>query len=76
MSAIPEDLDGRLRDVERVSQSNTDKMSAHEDLCAERYKGIHDSIAAIRGDSRQTNAYLIGVGLALVAGLAKLVFFP
>lgn len=76
MVATVEGMDGRLREVELASQSNADGLKAHEDLCAERYKNIHDSMTAIRSDNKQTNAYLIGIGIAVMAGLAKLVFFP
>jgi hypothetical protein len=33
-------------------------------------------MAAMRSDNKQTNTYLIGIGLMVIAGLAKLVFFP
>ncbi len=71
-----DDFSARVRKLELDSQANADGLSAHEDLCAERYRHIHEGMAAIRADSKQTNMYLIGIGIGLIAGLAKLVFFP
>lgn len=76
MSAVADDFSARVRKLELESQSNSDRLEAHEDICSERYKNIHESIGAIRSDSRQTNRYLLGIGIAALAGLAKLVFFP
>lgn len=70
-----DEFSARVRTLELASQSNADRLEAHEDICAERYKNIHESISAIRGDSKQTNRYLLGIGIAALAGLAKLVFF-
>lgn len=76
MSAVPDDYSARLRMVELATQSNASGLAAHEDICAERYRNIHESMAAMRGDNQRTNNYLIGIGLMVIAGLAKLVFFP
>jgi hypothetical protein len=76
MAAVPDDYSARVRTLELASQSNADRLEAHEDICAERYKNIHDGMAAMRSDNKQTNTYLIGIGLMVIAGLAKLVFFP
>jgi hypothetical protein len=76
MAATMDDFSARVRKLELESQSNRDGLEAHEDICAERYKNIHEGMAAIRGDSRRTNGWLITIGLMVVAGLAKLVFFP
>lgn len=76
MAAIPEDLDGRLREVELLTHANTSGLKSHEDLCAVRYNTINENIADLKDGNRQTNRYLIGIGIAMLAGLAKLVFFP
>lgn len=73
LMASPELFDERLRDVELVSQRNTDRIGSHEELCAERYKTINDSIASMQ-------SVLMKVGALLLTGMAgvlvKLVFFP
>lgn len=76
MSAAPDDFSARVRKLELDSQANTNGLKAHEDVCAERYRHIHEGMAAMRSDNKQTNTYLIGIGLMVIAGLAKLVFFP
>lgn len=63
MSAIPDDLDYRLREVELHTHKNGDRISSHEDLCAERYKNINDTLAAIK-------TILFWVGGALILGMA------
>ena len=72
MVAIPESFDGRLREVEFSSRSNEDKLNAHEDLCAERYKNIHESIGDINRTVRWAAASLL-TGMAAI--LVKLLFF-
>jgi hypothetical protein len=44
MSVMAGDVDQRLREVEMNAQSNKDKLSAHEDICAVRYENINESI--------------------------------
>lgn len=73
MAAVTESFDDRLRDVELSSQRNTDRIGSHEELCAERYKTINESIASMQ-------SVLMKVGALLLTGMAgvlvKLVFFP
>lgn len=73
------DYSARLRKLELESQSNMDGLEAHESICAERYRNIHEGMEAIREDSKQTNRYLIGIGMLLITGMAgvlvNLVFF-
>lgn len=76
MATTADDFSARVRKLEMETQSNADGLEAHEDLCAERYKNIHEGMQAMRADSKQTNTYLIGIGLMVIAGMAKLVFFP
>lgn len=76
MATTADDFSARVRKLELDSQSNADRLEAHEDICAERYKNIHEGMNAMRGDNQRRDAYLLGIGLALIAGLAKLVFFP
>lgn len=75
MSANADDFSARVRSLELESRSNSDKLVAHESICAERYKNINESIRAVRSDNKQTNTYLIGIGIMMLAALAKLVFF-
>lgn len=73
MAAVTEGFDDRLREVELHTQRNADRISSHEELCAERYKTINDSIASMQ-------SVLMKVGALLLTGMAgvlvKLVFFP
>lgn len=70
---VVEEFDVRLREVELVTQRNTDRIGSHEEICSERYKTINDSIAGMK-------AVLLKVGFLLLTGMAgvliKLVFFP
>lgn len=63
MTTIAPDFDDRIRNVEMTTQRNTDRISSHEDLCAERYKNINETLAAIK-------TILFWVGGALIAGMA------
>lgn len=65
MAAIPDDFSARLRKVELDGQSNADRIDAHEDLCAERYKNIHDTMDTIK-------KILLWVGAAMIAGMATI----
>lgn len=73
MTAVIEGFDDRLREVELSNQRNTDRISAHEDICAVRYQGINDSLESLK-------SVLLKVGFLLLTGMAgvliKLVFFP
>jgi len=51
-----------------------DKMNAHEDLCAERYLGIHDSLKDLHATVRGARNAVLTVGLALIAWLASQVY--
>jgi hypothetical protein len=73
MAATMERLDERLREVESDSRSNRERITAHEDICAERYENINDSIAGMRSVLLKV-AFLLLTGMAGV--LIKLVFFP
>lgn len=63
MAAVLEHVEERLREVELVAQRSTDRMVSHEELCAERYKNINDTLGTIK-------SILFWVGAALVAGMA------
>lgn len=79
MAAIPEDFSARLRQVEMAAHSATQRIEAHEDICAERYKNIHEGMNAMRDEQKQqreasgrTNTYLIRIGLALIGFMAAI----
>ena len=72
MAATAERLDERLRDVESDSRSNRERITAHEDICAERYRNINESIVGMRSILLKV-AFLLLTGMAGV--LIKLVFF-
>ena len=65
--------DERLREVELSAQSNADALEGHEEVCAERYKGIKDSLDKL-------NRVVSWASTALITGMAalllKLLFFP
>lgn len=65
--------DERLRDVERVSWDNDLKLTAHEDICAERYKGIQDKLDRMNTQITWAATGLIG---GMAALLVKLLIFP
>lgn len=46
------------------------KIEAHEDLCAERYKNIHDAIAGLKDGQKSATRAVWGVVLALIGWLA------
>lgn len=46
-----------------ATQRATDRIGAHEDLCAERYKNINDTLDTIK-------KIMIAVGGALIVGMA------
>ena len=72
MAAVVETLDQRLRDVELAAQSNSDRIKSHEEICAERYANINESISGMR-------SILVKVAVVLITSmggiLVKLVFF-
>lgn len=63
MSATLEDYSARVRTLELASQSNADRLEAHEDICAERYKNIHETLDTIK-------KVLLWVGAVVVVGMA------
>lgn len=65
MAVAIEEIGERLRDVELKTQSNTDRISSHEDLCAERYKNINDALETIK-------KVMFWVGAALITGMAAI----
>lgn len=65
MSTTADDFSARVRKLELDSQSNADGLAAHEDLCAERYKNIHETMATIK-------SILLWFGGALLAGMAAI----
>jgi tRNA A22 N-methylase len=72
MAAASDDLSARLRRVELDTQSATDRIKSHEEICAERYRSINENLGAVRSTQAK-------VAWALIAGmggiLVKLVFF-
>lgn len=79
MGAAMADNDERLRDVELSARESKTRIDAHETLCAQRYQGILDTHERLEASMETTNARLLQVGWALIAGMAaifaKLVFF-
>jgi hypothetical protein len=67
------DLDERLREVERTGWDNELKLTAHEDICAERYKGIQDKLDRMNRQITWAATGLIG---GMAALLVKLLIFP
>lgn len=65
MTAVLDDLDERMRGVELKTQSNTDRMSSHEDICAVRYANINDTLAGIK-------KIMFWVGAAMITGMAAI----
>ncbi len=45
-------------------------IDGHEDLCAERYKNIHEAIGALKDGQRSATRAVWGAALALLAWLA------
>ena len=46
------------------------KIASHEDLCAERYRGIHEAIADLKGLIRWILGGVASVAVALIAWMA------
>ena len=67
------EYDGRLRAVERLSQANDLQLTSHEDVCAERYKGIQDNLNRM---NRTINWAATGLIAGMAALLVKLLIFP
>ena len=67
------EFDGRLRAVERLSQANDLQLTSHEDVCAERYKGIQDNLNRM---NRAINWAAAGLRTGMAALLIKLLIFP
>lgn len=65
MSVLLEEIDKRMRGVELGTQSNSDRISSHEDLCAVRYATINDTLAGIK-------KIMSWIGAALVTGMAAI----
>jgi hypothetical protein len=65
--------DERLRDVERLSRDNDLKLTAHEDICAERYKGIQSGMDRM---GKQITWAATGLIAGMAALLIKLLIFP
>jgi uncharacterized protein YbcC (UPF0753/DUF2309 family) len=42
------------------------RIESHEDLCAERYKSIHETLSELKSDSRTQSRLVVGVLLALL----------
>jgi hypothetical protein len=61
-------VDDRIRKLEI-------QVSTHEAVCAERYTNINKTMAEMKSATNTTNTWLITVGIALIAGMAKLIFF-
>ena len=51
-----------------------DTINAHEDLCAERYLGIRESLKDLHGTVRAARNAIVATGLALIAWLASQVY--
>lgn len=47
-----------------------DKIAAHEDLCAERYKNIHESLGDLKDSASTSKKTLWGVLLTLLGFMA------
>jgi hypothetical protein len=58
-------FDERLRDVEMSSQRTADRINSHEEICAERYANINDTLAALK-------RVLFWFGAVLMAGMAAI----
>lgn len=72
MAATAESFEPRLRAVEGASQEALLRLDGHEEVCAERYQNIHESVGGIkRLLSRVTIALLAGMAAILV----KILFF-
>ena len=69
-------LHERVRSLELDTQRNADRIASHEAICAVRYENLEKGLQQVRGESRNTNRYLLGIGISIMAALAKLVFFP
>lgn len=63
MATTADDFSARIRKLELESQSNKDGLESHEDLCAERYKNIHETLVTIK-------SILLWVGGVAVVGMA------
>jgi hypothetical protein len=70
--SVPEDFSARVRKLELDTQSTSDRIKSHEEICAERYSDIRESIRGMR-------SILVKAAGLLVTGMAgilvKLVFF-
>ncbi len=79
MSAIPAEMEARLREVERDANTSLTRMDGHEKLCAERYNGIIATHQRLESGLGRISGRLISIGILLLAGMAgiliKLVFF-
>ena len=65
MVAAVEVMDERLREVEMTQQRTADRVSSHEEICAERYANINDTLGALK-------RVLFWFGGLLVTGMATI----
>ena len=63
MATAAEDLYDRMREVEMSGQRTADRIVSHEEICAERYKNINETLASMKG-------IMMWFGGALVIGMA------
>lgn len=42
-------------------------LNAHEDLCAERYSNIHETLSELKADGKTQSRLVVGVLLSLLA---------
>lgn len=80
---MSDEVFARLNAVEQETLSNKLNLAGHERECAIRYGHINESVAGmkenvngIRKDMRTVAYAGAGIGLAVLAFLVKLVFFP
>lgn len=63
MAVAADEVLERLRDTEMQVQRTADRIGSHEEICAERYKTINESLSRIMG-------IMMWFGGALVLGMA------
>lgn len=56
---------------ERATEA-LNRVKGHEDLCAERYKGIHDTLADIKGFQGQMNSRMWGAVTIIITLLLSI----
>jgi len=65
-------LDTDARDTEMRLRTVETNLTTHEAVCAERYYHILEDLKTVKHNMSATNRIILGIGLALMAGMATI----